>query len=53
MIDAGTVDVRERQATQACDCVVSADHAGLYVVEQRSEAQFIHVLIVPRGLLAP
>ena len=48
MIDGGAIDVGERQASQLDDGSVGRHRSRLHVVEECSEAEFVHPVIVPR-----
>ena len=48
MVDRGAVDVGERKSAESDDGLVGRHRAGLHVVEERPQAQFVHRPIVPR-----
>ena len=48
MVDRRAIDVGEGQTSEPDDGVVGRHRAGLHVVEECSQAQFVHPVIVPR-----
>ena len=47
VVDGGTLDLDERQATQAGDRVVGRDRSGTDVVDELPHRHLVHGIIVP------